>query len=140
MRLLEEGLSEQIRVDSAGTHVLDDGLSPTQEAIDVAMSHGVHISSLRSRLIRVTDMKEFDYVVVMEQAHIRHLRHLCTPEQQHGLHRLMAFGRGSDREIDVPDPYGRSTRHYEKSWSLIEDGVNGLVASLAESLQAQLQD
>ena len=64
----EQGLSEQILVDSAGTHSYHIGSSPDSRSQSTALYRGVDLSGLRARQFEPDDFVEFDYLVAMDNA------------------------------------------------------------------------
>jgi protein-tyrosine phosphatase len=74
-RLEQEGLSDRVRVDSAGTGAWHQGEPPDPRSTDVAMRHGITLGG-RARLVRAEDFQEFDHIFAMDRANLRDLGYL----------------------------------------------------------------
>ena len=66
-RVAQAGLSDRIRVDSAGTHDYHVGDAPDPRAQEAAIRRGYDLSKLRGRQVIRCDFLEFDYVLAMDQ-------------------------------------------------------------------------
>ncbi len=59
--VLEQGLNEQIEIDSAGTHAYHAGSPPDSRAQEAARRRGIDMSSLVGRRVDTGDFYIFDY-------------------------------------------------------------------------------
>jgi protein-tyrosine phosphatase len=60
----EQGLIDQIEIDSAGTHAYHVGSPPDDRAQEAARRRGIDMSGLRGRRVDEGDFYIFDYVLV----------------------------------------------------------------------------
>lgn len=131
--LLEAGLSEQVRVDSAGTHAYHVGEPPDSRSQKAAKARKIDISAQQARRVEDEDFELFDYVVVMDQENLKNLQARCPAERQDRLHLFLDFTTEHKGE-DVPDPYYGGKRGFEQVLDLVEAASSGLVCELQRKL------
>lgn len=125
------GLSEQVRVSSAGTgswHVGDEADSRTT---DLLRRHGYPIGHVAAVLS--DDHLDADLVVALDVNHERALARLGVPTARRRL--LRSFDPDADGP-DVPDPYYGDESDFELVREHIESAVPGLLAWVREQLAA----
>lgn len=133
-RLLEqEGLSERVDVDSAGTHDYHLGKPPDARAQRAAQQRGVRLSELRARQARAEDFRRFDYVLAMDRENLRLLSALCPQGYEQRLGLLMDFAPEL-RVREVPDPYYGGSNGFDQVLDLIEAAVAGLLDDIRRRL------
>lgn len=125
-----------IAVDSAATHAYRVGEPPDPMAQALALRRGFDLSAKRARLVEPADFDRHELVIAMERGHIAHLNGLCPPARRGRLKLLMDFARGAG-EREVPDPFGGDVHDFHYALELIEQGVQGLLGSLAPLVAAQ---
>ena len=133
-RLEEEGLSEQVRVDSAGTGAWHQGEPPDPRSKDVALRHGITLRG-QARRVRTEDFHEFDYVFAMDGENLRDLRHLEA--QADGSARLTLFREFDpvrDGDLDVPDPYYSGPDGFDLMFEMIDRTCAAFVEHLVAEL------
>jgi protein-tyrosine phosphatase len=126
-RLQEQGL--EVVVDSAGTHGYHVGDAPDQRSIRAAAKRGYDISKLKARRISSEDFERFDFVIALDDDHMRLMRQVCPPEQQHKLREMMAFAPTAAHR-EVPDPYYGPAEGFELVLDLLEEAIEGLLKEL----------
>ena len=113
----DAGLSNQIRVDSAGTsswHVGQKAHSGTRRALS---NHGIKYNG-RSRKVRASDFDDPGaFIIGMDQGNVADMRASYGNHPQ--MYRLLDFAGNSDLR-DVPDPYYNG--RFEEVYQLVEDG------------------
>jgi len=132
-RLVEEaGLSDQIEVDSAGTHAYHVGESPDARAQEAARRRGVDLSPLRGRQAVAEDMKRFDYVLAMDEENLEHLLSICPSGLEEKVELFMEYTSGHPRE--VPDPYFGGHAGFDRVLDMIEAASEGLLDDIRQRL------
>ena len=126
-------LSEQIYIDSAGTHDYNVGSAPDLNSQAAAKKRGVDLSKLRARQIIQADLDEFDYILAMDQSNIKILRSLCLPDQESKLHLFLDFAPTLTTR-EVPDPYRGGYDGFEQVLDLIEVASQGLLTVIYKQL------
>jgi len=134
-RLEEEGLSDVVVVDSAGTADWHTGKAPDPRSQKAALARGVDISELQARQVCDADFEEFDYVLAMDRSNYDDLKaiHARTGGTAPKLF-LRAFGRSFD-EHEVPDPYYGGEAGFRHVLDLIEDACDGLILDIQQRLR-----
>lgn len=123
------GQTDNIIIDSAGTHAYHVGSLPDRRAQQAALRRGYDLSGLRGRQVGARDFHEFDYILAMDRANLDNLLQDCPPQQQHKLKLFMEFSRGfSERE--VPDPYYGGSQGFEHVLNMVEDAASGLLEEI----------
>ena len=135
-RMVEEaGLSDRVRVDSAGTHDYHVGAPPDRRAQAAAERRGYDLSSLRARKVDVGDCRSFDYVLVMDRGNLNRARSICGGFAEN-VRLLMDFAPGR-REREVPDPYVGGPEGFEYVLDLIEEACRGLLEDVKARLAGE---
>ncbi len=127
-----EGLSDQVQVDSAGTHGYHVGEPPDRRSQESAKKRGIDLSGLRARRAKADDFSEFDYVLAMDFTNIDALRSLAPKTSGKTLQLLMSFAPG-DEIREVPDPYYGDGDGFERVLDMIEAASAGLLAHIRET-------
>jgi protein-tyrosine phosphatase len=131
-RIRDAGLADRIVCDSAGTHGYHAGDPPDPRSIATARRFGVEIGDLRARKVIPSDLDDFDFIAVMEDAHRRHLLSLRSTPPRAEI-RLLPSYFGDGRE--VPDPY-YDDGSFVAVYRLIERGVEGMFDHVKSRLAA----
>ena len=135
-KVAQAGLSEWIKVDSAGTHDYHVGDAPDPRAQEAAKRRGYDLSSLRGRQVIRRDFLEFDYVLAMDQLNLKSLKPICPPEQGHKLRLLMEFAPEAE-DLEIPDPFRGSEEDFDAVLDRLEAAAEGLLAHLREQLETR---
>lgn len=122
------GLGARITSDSAGTHDYHVGEPPDPRTQAAAKRRGYELGELRARRVRREDFERFDYVLAMDESHMRQLERLCPREHRHKLKLFLDFAGGPPRE--VPDPYYGGPDGFERVLDLVERAAQGLLRHL----------
>lgn len=120
----------QVRVDSAGTHDYHVGKPPVELAIRAAKQRGYEIGEQLARRVTPRDFDDFDHILVMDRNHLASLRSICPTRCKQKIELLLDYG-DEHHGKDVPDPYGGTSRDFERALDMIEDGCRGFVRILA---------
>ena len=136
-RLREEGMADEVAVDSAGTHAYHRGEPPDPRAIAAARARGLDITTLRARPFRDDDYLEFDLILAMDEDNHARLERACPPRQRHKLHLALDFAPELT-EREVPDPYYGAGDGFEKVLDMLELSMEGLVDELSDRLHGSV--
>jgi protein-tyrosine phosphatase len=127
----QEGLAEQIHIDSAGTHDYHIGEAPDARTQRAAKQRGYDMSKLRGRQVETADFKRFDYVLAMDEANLAILEHLRPRDAESHLGLFLQYAeRHNERE--VPDPYFGGADGFERVLDMVEDAAVGLLRHVRE--------
>jgi len=120
------GLSERVRVDSAGTHAYHVGEEPDPRSQQTALRHGIDLSSQRARRVASEDFEQFDYILAMDRDNFGILMRSASPEHHHKIHMFLEFAPEMPAE-EVPDPYYGGADGFDKVYDLVEAAAAGLL-------------
>lgn len=116
-----------LEIGSAGTHGMHEGEPPDDRAISKALSQGIDIRHQRAAKIRPEDFKSYDLILGMDSGHVRQLKS-AAPDYGDKIHLFLEHAGCDGPERNVPDPYYGGEDHFSRAYSLIEKGIDGLVA------------
>lgn len=129
-KVKEKGLEGKIKSDSCGTSDFHIGEFPDERSLQCAKNKGLLLKH-RGRQINRLDLKDFDYLVVMDQFNLKAVQDLLAA---HGLshkhlHMMREFQIGSEH-LDVPDPYYGGSDGFEKVYDILNESVDNLLMEL----------
>ncbi len=124
----KRGLAEKFYIDSAGTsRGAMSGNPPDLRSAAEARKHGIDISSQRSRGVTAFDLKEFDYILTMEEDHSSYVNSLNGIKNPSVF--LFTSFLSPPLKTGVPDPYA-GQHGFEKVYALLEDAAEGFLEFL----------
>ncbi len=126
------GLSENILIDSAGTHDYHVGRSSDKRAQRAALRRGYDMSMLRGRQVEVADFERFDYVLAMDYDNLSILRTLCPSDKRERVGLFLKYASRHD-EREVPDPYYGGGDGFERVLEMVEDAAEGLLKHIQKN-------
>ncbi|GAA4353424.1 low molecular weight protein-tyrosine-phosphatase [Kangiella taiwanensis] len=130
----QAGLSDQIRVDSAGTSAFHVGEAPDKRSQQEAKKFGYDLSYIRSRKAEAKDFVDFDLVIAMDLENYHNLSLLKTTGYDD---KLKLFIRDYAPELDieeVPDPYYGGAEGFTKVLKMIEIASDNLLKEIQGKL------
>lgn len=135
--LHDAGLDKEVFVESAGTHAYHVGESPDDRSMATAAEHGVDLRSLRARLFIEPDFEKFDYILAMDGTNLRHMMRRRTDTNvpvSARVSRLLDYADADVELHDVPDPYYGGPSGFEKVFTLVHAGCEGLLEQVKRDL------
>lgn len=135
-RVIDAGLEERIRIDSAGTGDWHIGKVPDRRASAAAAQRGYAMDDLRARQVSGDDFHRFDYVLAMDDnnlADLEALRAGAGADDGVVLARFLdVLGEAGPRE--VPDPYYGGDDGFDHVLNLVEKASDLWLERLRERL------
>jgi protein-tyrosine phosphatase len=128
-KVQQEGLSDAVIVDSAGTHNYHPNSPPDERSQAHAAKRGYDLSDLRARQINGGDFEKFDLILVMDLDNLAQVQQACPRQYQHKVRRLTEFCLEFDSQV-VPDPYYGGHKGFDHVLDLVEDACEGLIRSV----------
>ena len=107
------GLSDQIALDSAGTHAYHEGEAPDPRAIAAALSRDVEIAHLRARKVTHDDFQQFDLLLAMDADNLEILSDMRPTGSRADIQLLLSYSATNPGGA-VPDPYYGGATGFEK--------------------------
>jgi protein-tyrosine phosphatase len=128
----EAGQSDRIRVDSAGTDSWHVGESPDARSTRTARAHGIDLSGA-ARKVRPEDLRNFTYLIAMDQDNLRSLERLRDGAGGDGaLYLLREFDPHGGPGAEVPDPYYGGPLGFEEVYEMVRRSGEGLLEHIME--------
>ena len=121
----ENGMSDRIEADSAGTYGGHRGELPDRRMRTAAMYRGFSLTH-RSRQVSGLDFLDFDLIVAMDDQNYEDLMHMApSVEATHKIRRMADFLQRRKMPY-IPDPYYMGTEGFTLVLDLLEDGCQNL--------------
>lgn len=131
----DAGMSEWVRIESAGTHAFHSGAAPDHRAQAAAERRGVVLHGIRARRVSDEDFEIFDYILVMDKDNLEELRQRVPEGHRRKVHLFLEFAGGS-QVMEVPDPYYGGAAGFELVLDLVEQASQRLLERIRrESLR-----
>ncbi|HET8953574.1 MAG TPA: low molecular weight protein-tyrosine-phosphatase [Solirubrobacteraceae bacterium] len=128
--LREQGLEDEIEVDSAGTGGWHVGHPPDERATEAARRCGIALEGA-ARTVRAGDFEEYDLLLAADRENLADLRALAPDDEARAKVRLLReFDPHSHGDLDVPDPYYGGPRGFEEVLDLVGAACRGLLAEV----------
>ncbi|WDZ76437.1 low molecular weight phosphotyrosine protein phosphatase [Ensifer adhaerens] len=121
----QKGLAPALEVDSAGTGAWHIGDPPDSRSIKVALRHGIDISALSGRQVRLEDFRDFDLLLGMDENNVRTLKRQAPEGTAEKVHLFLRYASGLGQ--DVPDPYYDGPEAFEALYQMLEAGCSSLL-------------
>lgn len=118
-----------VEVDSAGTAGYHTGEPPHRQSVAVGARRGYEVVG-RGRRLTAEDFRTFDLIVTMDENNLRDAQRMAPADATAKVVALRSFDAGGDGDLEVPDPWGQPDTAYEHMYDLVENAVDGLIASL----------
>lgn len=125
-----EGLEGRVVSDSAGTTSFHVGSEPDRRAWQAASGRGIDLGGQTARQITPEDLREFDYVLVMDRGNYEDVLQLASLPETSAY-----FGMFLDYATDLPDdevsdPYYGPGDGFERAMDLAEAASVGLLEDI----------
>lgn len=127
----QQGISNRITTDSAGTGGWHTGEAPDRRSIAVAAENGIDLSRLKARQINKRDFSTFDLILGMDASNVANIRRIAPDEARNRVHLFSALTLGES--WDVPDPYYGDASDFERVYHMISEGCMSLAERLKSS-------
>jgi protein-tyrosine phosphatase len=128
----QEGLEDQITIDSAGTISSHQGNPPDSRMARAARERNISTSGT-ARKVNDLDFEKADLLVTMDNFNFSELSKLAPNDEL--KNKIIPFcDFVSSSESEVPDPYYGGASGFEKVLDLLEDGCVSLLEHVKQKL------
>lgn len=127
-KVLDKGLGEQIRIDSAGTSDWHVGKPPHEGTRNLLDSYKISYANMTARQFASEDFVQFDYIICMDNSNADNVRSLPGGEEAEIIKFMDLLPNEKLRE--VPDPY--FTGNFEEVYELVNAGCDVLLDRIKE--------
>ncbi|MCH7399978.1 low molecular weight phosphotyrosine protein phosphatase [Belliella sp. DSM 107340] len=123
-KVKDNGLSEFFHSDSCGTSDYHIGELPDERTLLCASNKGVAINH-RGRQINRVDIREFDYLIAMDNSNKINIERLIVSQNlnHNHIYLIREFQPNTDK-LEVPDPYYGGMEGFENVYNILEDSIN----------------
>ncbi len=134
--LEEEGLTEEIEIDSAGTGSWHIGKPPDTRATEAARSRGIVLEG-QGRQVSPDDFDRFDLLLCMDRENLVDVLAIAPDDEARNKVKLLrefdpeAVEKGN---LDVPDPYYGASDGFETVLDLVERACRGVISDVRADL------
>jgi protein-tyrosine phosphatase len=122
----QEGLSEQIKVDSAGTYSGHIGQPPHRGTQQILQEHQIDYNGIVAQPVREKALEDYTYIIGMDNQNVRDLSELAG-EQIQNIYRFVDFIPNTTYQ-EVPDPY--YTGDFQETYQLVTAGCRNLLEKI----------
>ena len=127
----QQGLSDKIICDSAGTISAHAGEPADARMQKHAIKRGYNLTSI-SRQIISTDFYDFDYIVGMDDDNMHNMKAFIPDMKLSSKTSKMTDYCKNDNPGYVPDPYYGGDAGFEQVLDLLEDACGGLLNEIKD--------
>lgn len=127
----DEGYSDDIYIESSGTHAYHVGEPPDTRAQQTAHQRGIDLSDLRGQRVKLSDFAEFDYILPMDQDNYDILLSDSPKEHREKIMMFLNFAPAITVS-DVPDPYYGGAGGFDQVFDMVEAGSRGLLDDIMQ--------
>lgn len=124
----QAGLSQSFEIDSAGTSHWDVGNPPHRGTLAVLRREGIESRNRRARQLSAADLRDFDYVVAMDEENLADIATLGAVASGR-VTRLLDYAPHLGQQ-NVPDPYYDNS--FDNVYTLVTAGCAGLLERIRE--------
>jgi len=128
--VIDRGLEDQVRVDSAGTSGFHAGEAPDTRMRGAAAARGIRLVG-HARQVRPQDFGDYDLIVAMDR--INHQDLLRIAGEYGRSVRLLSEFLPEGWPADVPDPYYGGEEGFERVLEMIEAACEPMLDHLLGS-------
>src|SRR5690625_1058991 len=128
-RVQQEGLENEIEVDSAGTALWHSGKPPHEGTREKLDEFGISYDGMTARQIRQDDFERFQYVIVMDDDNLNNLKVEYNIPENIVVKKLLDFLEDSP-ETNVPDPY--YTGDFQETYELVTAATEALLREIVD--------
>jgi len=123
----QNGLSDLIECDSAGTAAYHEGEPADQRMQCHAIRRGYRLNSIARKFDPAVDFDKFDYIVGMDDDNVNDLQDMASGiEDLNKIFKMTDFcSQGG--HFSVPDPYYGGAEGFELVLDILEDACEGLL-------------
>ena len=134
-RLVDQaGLTDAVRVDSAGTGDWHVGNPADRRAVTVLRDGGYDGRAHRARVFEPDWLDDRDLVLALDRGHLHELQALARTKAQRDRVRLLrSFDPAAPERAEVPDPYYGGDDGFDEVLAMIRAAVPGMLDWVREN-------
>lgn len=132
----DEGLNDQVEVDSAATSRWEIGSPIDRRAAVVLSQHGLSSAGHTARQFDPSWFASGDLILALDDGHLGELREWAPDADSAAkIHLLREFDpEAADDDLSIPDPWYGSSEDFERTWDLISAAIPGVLGYVEKRL------
>lgn len=133
-KVSENGLSDNVEIDSAGTAGYHIGEMADSRMIKHCEERGYDITPHRARQLSHIDLVEYDLILAMDRSNYSNILRLDRRNEFSEKIKMMTDFGSSMMTTEVPDPYYDGPKEFHYVIDLLEDCSENLLKYVREKL------
>lgn len=133
-KVLENGLGDNVEIDSAGTAGYHIGEMADSRMIRHCRERGYDISPHRARQLSHNDLIDYDLILAMDRSNYSNIQRLDKKNEFSDKIKMMTDFVTSLNATEVPDPYYDGPTEFHFVIDLLEDGCENLLNYVSKRL------
>jgi protein-tyrosine phosphatase len=125
----KRGLTDKIKVDSAGTSNYHIGEPPHKGTKAKLLEYNISTSGMKARQLRSSDLQDYDYIICMDASNVKNTIEMLRAESDAKVFRFLDL---TPHKKDVPDPW--YTGDFQETYDLCLEGCEALLAKIEQEL------
>ncbi|QDP39335.1 low molecular weight protein-tyrosine-phosphatase [Radiobacillus deserti] len=130
----EEGLEQNIIVDSAGIGDWHEGNPPHRGTQNILKKNQISFDGIVARQIKKQDKDDFHYIIAMDDQNIHDLNEMI-PNMQGVIVRKLTDYVADESVMSVPDPY--FTGDFDYTYELIKEGCRTFLEQIKQEIRKE---
>ncbi|KGR91779.1 protein tyrosine phosphatase [Ureibacillus massiliensis 4400831 = CIP 108448 = CCUG 49529] len=123
------GLSDEITVDSAATSGWHVGEAPHKGTLSKLKEYQISTTGIKARQLQESDFEQFDYIIGMDSSNVRNIREMLGQPDHPKIFRFLDL---TPHKKDVPDPY--YTGDFQETYDLVKEGCEVLLKKIMKEM------
>lgn len=119
------GMADKFHIDSAGTSSEEEGHGVHPGTVVKLRAVGVPVGGHTARKVTQEDLQSFDYIIGMDDANMRNLERMSSPDVWKKFSKLLSYAGIAD---DIADPW--YTGNFDEAYEDVLSGCKGLLQQL----------
>ncbi len=133
-RIKQDGLSDDIHVESRALGPWKQG-NPVHRGTKLYLDkHQIDSSHMRSKMIQLNDLDDYDFIIGMDQSNVKALKKLAGKKNKDKIHLFLDVNPNFIGQ-DIPDPY--EDGRFELTYTLITSSIDLWMERFINALNLQ---
>ncbi len=127
----DQKLENKFYIDSAGLLDYHEGEGADKRTLMHATKRGYDFSDIVSRPLTREDFHEFEYLIAMDQSHLKAMKELCPDslKDKRTIQLILNYSENWKGQ-DVPDPYYSGEDGFELVLDMLEESCKNLLVQI----------
>jgi protein-tyrosine phosphatase len=126
-KVVQKGLADYIKVDSAGTSGWHINEAPDRRSADIALRNGIKLDHVGRQLLS-DDFSRFDYIIAMDSQNFNNIINLqdSNPDGNAEIYMIQEFDNKQSGH-DVPDPYYGGPNGFQLVYDMMDESITNFL-------------